>query len=281
MNSNLFEALSKNRPFLIMAHRGFWGGNVPENSIESVTLAYKAGADVAEVDVCRSSDGKYYLFHDGSEPRLLGRKENFHSLSSLEIENSVLYNTIGAPSGHQITSLSTFLDWLPSGKLVNLDRSWKYWEDPHFFDLLSASGKQEQLVLKSPVEEKWLQDFSNNGIGFYYMPIVEKKQEWDQVLAYHKVDTIGLELVTMDLHSSFNTEAKWLEQAKEEGMLFVANAESLGEGFNLFGGESDDTALFDERQWDAFLQCGIDIIQTDWPNFLDAYRKTQNRLVNK
>lgn len=272
MIGNLFlEKVNKHR-FLIMSHRGFWGGNIIENSIESAQLAFQAGADIVEVDVCRSSDKKYYLFHDGSEPRLLSRTENFKELSSAEIDNSKVYNSIGNTSGHKINMLSQFLEWLPADKLVNLDRSWEYWNDRDFFKILAESGKKAQLVLKSPVEKEYLDNFSENGMGLAYIPIVKSREEVDLVLSYQNIRTIGLELVVADLQSEL-LDSVWLEENREKGLFTIMNAENLGSEFNLFGGLKDDGALFGNDDWTKVIQLGLDVIQTDWPNFLFQYRE--------
>lgn len=272
MMRNLFLEKMNKHSFLIMSHRGFWGGNTIENSLESSQLAFRAGADIVEVDVCRSSDKKYYLFHDGSEPRLLSRTENFKELSSTEIDNSKVYNSIGNASEHKINTLSQFLDWLPADKLVNLDRSWEYWNDREFFKILAESGKQAQLVLKSPVEKKYLDHFSKNGRGFAYIPIAKRREEVELVLSYSSIHTIGLELVVDNLQSEL-LEPDWLEGNREKRLFTIMNAENLGSEFNLFGGLNDDGALFGDDDWTKVIQLGIDVIQTDWPNFLFQHRE--------
>lgn len=272
MKRNLFLEKVNENVFLIMVHRGFWGGNIIENSVESSKLAFRAGADIVEVDVCQTSDKKYYLFHDGNEPKLLSRSENFKKISSMEIDTSEVYNSIGNKSGYKINTLSQFLDWLPNNKLANLDRSWEYWNDVDFFKILAKSGKREQLVLKSPAEKEYLDNFSKHGTTLSYIPIVKSKEEVDLVLSYKNINTIGLELVITDLQSNLLDPA-WLEQNRKKGLFTIANSENLGSEFNLFGGLNDDVALLDSNDWTKFVQLGIDVIQTDWPNFLFQYRE--------
>lgn len=272
MKGDLFKEKLRQNIFLIMAHRGFWGGNIIENSKESAQLAYKAGADIVEVDVCRTIDGKYYLFHDGNEPKLLNRKENFRELSSQEVDSSNVYNSIGSISGYKINTLMQFLEWLPENRLVNLDRSWDYWNDPGFFQILSDSGKQDQLVLKSPVAKEYLAHFAQHGKGYAYIPIVKSREEFEYVRSYRNVRTIGLEVVISNWENEL-LEPAFLEQVRRDGLFLVANAENLGSAFNLFAGQSDDVALFQDGDWHAFVRAGMDVIQTDWPPFLYQYRE--------
>ncbi|MCC5894711.1 MAG: glycerophosphodiester phosphodiesterase family protein [Alkalibacterium sp.] len=262
----------KTSPFLIMAHRGFWGGNIIENTIESAMLAYKAGADIVEVDVCRTADEHYYLFHDGNEPKLLSRDENFKELTSHEINHSSVYNSIGSPSGHKVNTLGQFLEWLPEGKLVNIDRSWEYWNDPEFFKLIHQSGKQNQLVFKSPVVKTYLDEFAKIGAGLSFIPIVHSTDEAYLVLTYSDIHTVGLELICSEFESEM-LQGSWLKKVEEKGLLTVVNSENLGVEFNLLGGFHDDVALIENQSWDCLVDKGIHVIQTDWPNFLHTYRQ--------
>lgn len=269
---NKFSERLEDSPFLIMSHRGFWGGNVIENTVESAYLAYKAGADIVEVDICKTSDGIYYLFHDGNEPKLLNKQVNFKLLSSEDIEDGQVYNSIGTPSGYHINRLDAFLEWLPENKLVNIDRSWDCWNEKDFFKIIEKSGKQNQLVFKSPVMKEHLDFFSKNGRDLYYIPIVKTREEFDLVMSYNDINTIGVELVTTTLESEL-LDKKWISMVQSMGLFTVANSENLGSGFKLFAGLNDDTILFnDEDDWESILDTGIQVIQTDWPNFLNDYR---------
>ena len=66
MNFNLFESAKKN--IIVVAHRGTNGGNIPCNTLASYGIALKQGADMIEVDVEMSADGKLFVFHPGMEP---------------------------------------------------------------------------------------------------------------------------------------------------------------------------------------------------------------------
>ena len=61
MNFDLKEKAKENR--IIIAHRGVAGGNIPCNTTAAYEIALKQGADMIEVDVSCSADGKLFLFH--------------------------------------------------------------------------------------------------------------------------------------------------------------------------------------------------------------------------
>ena len=58
-NFNLWETAQEK--IIVVAHRGVFGGNIPCNTIASYDIALKQGADMLEVDVEMSRDGKLYI----------------------------------------------------------------------------------------------------------------------------------------------------------------------------------------------------------------------------
>ena len=58
---NLREKAKEN--IIIAAHRGSCAGNIPCNTLAAYEIALKQGADMLEVDVSCSIDGKLFLFH--------------------------------------------------------------------------------------------------------------------------------------------------------------------------------------------------------------------------
>ena len=50
---------------LIVAHRGVSGGNIPCNTLAAYEIALKQGADMIEIDVDMTADGKLFIFHPG------------------------------------------------------------------------------------------------------------------------------------------------------------------------------------------------------------------------
>ena len=79
-----------------------------------------------EVDIIRSMDGKFYLFHDGNEKRLLGQERNIKTMDSNEIDSLSYRNNIGHVVDFKVEKLEDVLNTFKGGLLLNLDRSWKY-----------------------------------------------------------------------------------------------------------------------------------------------------------
>lgn len=48
----------------VVAHRGAWDANIPENSVQAFEWAIELGADMIEFDIRRTRDGELIIFHD-------------------------------------------------------------------------------------------------------------------------------------------------------------------------------------------------------------------------
>ena len=81
----------------VIAHRG--GGDLStENTVESIRAAIEAGATASEIDVQRTADGHYVIFHDNTLKRLCNDPRTIQELTLEEIKKL----RITAPDGHQV-----------------------------------------------------------------------------------------------------------------------------------------------------------------------------------
>lgn len=71
------------RPY---AHRGLWGGELPENSLGAFRAAAEAGFAI-ELDIQLSRDGEVMVFHDYTLDRVCGRAGKISELSAAELGN--------------------------------------------------------------------------------------------------------------------------------------------------------------------------------------------------
>ena len=68
------------------AHRGLWGGGIPENSLPAFQLAAKRGYGI-ELDVALSADGEVMVFHDANLKRMCGVDKKLSSLTLAELKS--------------------------------------------------------------------------------------------------------------------------------------------------------------------------------------------------
>lgn len=259
-----------------MSHRGFWGGNVIQNTRQAAIVAVKAGADIVEVDVCRSSDGVYYLFHKHAARMLLNVDQPFEELHSEEIDSLTLLNSNALDSGYRVEKLEDFLDWLPLKYTLNIDRTWDYWGDPKFFEILEKSGKKKQFILKSPAKVEFLEQLNEANTGIAYVPISFDQDDFNRVDEYENINLIGVDMRIDHLNNHPLLESNWLNKLLAREMMIIANSEHLGREYRMFDVLDDTAAIVGSETyvWDIMLKYGINVIKTDWPNFVNAYRES-------
>ena len=71
---------------LAAAHRGVSGANVPCNTKLAFNIAVAQGADIVELDVSKSRDGKLFVFHPGMEKAHLNIDCSLSEMTASEIE---------------------------------------------------------------------------------------------------------------------------------------------------------------------------------------------------
>ena len=175
INGNLNRQLEE-KQVLIAVHRGTWGGNVIQNTVQAYRIALDMGGDIFECDAALSADGVFYAFHDGTEPINLGREENLTTLPSQEIDKLVCINSAYGPSGVHVEKLEDVLQAFTHGELFNIDRAWEHLPQ---LDALLARYPHVlgQALVKTPVREEYLEFFRRCPRKYMYMAIVRTEEE--------------------------------------------------------------------------------------------------------
>ena len=260
-------------PFLIAVHRGSSMGNIIENTLPAFYAAMQSGADILEIDVVRSSDGKFYLFHDGNERRLLGQEKNIREMDSAFIESLNYRNNIGDVVNYKVEKMENALTALKgTGMLLNLDRSWDDWNT--LLPFLDQFDMADQIILKSPVNQSCLSILEQHPVKYPYMPIIKKLDEIDEVLSYQDINLAGMELIAKDRDSVFFQD-DIIRGIKERELFIWLNAIVLNHKDVLYAKYDDDQSIIKGPAygWGKLVEKGCDIIQTDWPSLLDNYRQ--------
>lgn len=274
---NKFVDRLKDKELLIMTHRGSWQGNIIQNTRQSTVLAYKYGTDVVEVDVRKSKDGKFYLFHNGNEPNLLRKSSDFSKISSEDILRTSLINATLEPSGYMVERLDDYLAWLPEEYLINLDRSYFYFDDPNFFKILEESGKTSQIFLKAPDVDDYLENMNKMDVDIPFVSVINNPDTYYKILEnYPNIRIIGVEYITSSKEPT-EKEMEIFSELKNDGKIVLANSINLGKDRNLFYGLYDDDAILNNPDdiWGKMLDYGVNMIQTDFPYFLNQFRNNR------
>ncbi len=263
---------------LIAAHRGSWGGNIIQNTNDAYDTALKMGADMVEADVVSTLDGVLYSFHDENEERLLGVDRSIRQMTSREVDSCHPVNAINGLCSRRINRLTEILEHLNHGELLNIDRAWDIF--PRLFAVLDQyEDARCQVIIKAPMREKQaLEALSRHPVKYMFMPISYSLDDVREILVWTNINTVGIELISFTQQDElFSNES--IRYVHDKNLLTWANAINLGD-YNskaLFGGLDDDVSLLKSPDlgWGKLLQKNIDVIQTDWPALLYAYRNKQ------
>ena len=150
--------------------------------------------------------------------------------------------------------------------LINIDRSWFFWQDIVLY--LRRHNMEEQIILKSHPEEKELKLLEELAPEMMFLPIVRKREQLELTGKYH-INTIGAEVIFEADDHEFASE-DFIQKMHDAGKLLWVNALTLNDTTKLSGGHDDDTAILKnmEEGWGWLLDKKFDMIQTDWPLLL-------------
>lgn len=274
MNFDIFEKAKEN--IIVVAHRGAPGGNIPCNTLTAYEIALKQGADMIEVDVSCSRDGKLFLFHPGMELSHLNRLVSLKlkSFDSIKKHHYVNYDRV--PTQFTIASFDDFLEQFKGRCYINID---KFWDNPEkIYEDIKRHGMIDQVVVKSKLSKKVLPVLENLCPELPFMPIVSEQHPTHKDLMKRNINYIGAE-VLFEKDDSLLASKDFIDMMHSDGKLVWVNSIIYNHRDQLAGGHSDDTAMTvsEEYGWGWLADKGFDIIQTDWPMMLVDYLKKSGK----
>lgn len=260
----------------IAAHRGSCGGNIPPNTSAAYEAALYQGANILEADVARSADGVFYMFHTGSgnEKYYLGIDCAFEDLTSKELDKIHLNNELGKDTLYRLNRLEDILLQFKGRCIINLDRSWEYWEE--IMPMVRKMDMVEQILLKSPCKKEWIEKASAVAPDFAYMPIIN-----EDIMPFYELGGdrlpgfIGAELVFATEESPILRDCT-VEMLHKDEKIAWGNSIQFSARKILSAGHNDDISLSGnpDAGWGWLIRHGFDIIQTDWVCALKNYVET-------
>lgn len=270
VNRRLQAFAASQRP-LIVVHRGSGTGSIAENTALAFIAAIRHGADIIETDVIASTDGEYFLFHNGYERLHFGMEEDIRNLSAADLRaQQYEWCRRAGTEPYGLEPLETILTGF-TGTIFNVDRSWRYW--PELLDHMTRYDVTDRILLKSPVQDDALERLARCAEPYPFMPIVKTATELETVLRHADINTVVVELIAREADSELADPAV-IRELHERGILVMLNAINLSDRQPLFLGWDDETSLTDgpEHGWGRLISHGADLVQTDWPAPLRDYR---------
>ncbi len=273
-NIDFTKSIFENRklrttPFLA-AHRGVCGANIPCNTLASYKIALDQGADVVEIDVSRSADGKYYVFHPGMEPAFLKIDKRLSEMTAAEIDELCLLNQDDVPTSYKIPTLAQVLALLKDRAYINVD---KFWTDvPGISAEIRRAGVEKQVIVKTYTDEESLKAVAQYASDFMFMPMVNRVDEVTDGLQAAGVNVIGAEILFSGEDDPVISDA-YIKKMHDKGLLLWANSIVYNEKAVISAYHTDDISLTDcpAKGWGWLMEKGMDFIQTDWLLAVKAY----------
>ena len=268
-NKSIFENRKElNRPFLA-AHRGVCGANIPCNSIAAYKIALSQGADVVEIDVSKTKDGKHYVFHPWMEPVFL-KDKYIWEMTAEELEEKRLVNQDSVKTSYKVPTLDEVFSLLKDKVYINVD---KFWTDVEgITEVIRKAGVEKQVIVKTHVDEESLAKVEKYAPDLMFVPMVRDKDEITEDLLKRNINLIGVEVLFKDDTADCISE-EYIEKMHEKGLLIWTNSIIYDENDIINGYHSDDVSVADspDKGWGWLIDKNVDFIQTDWLLALKCY----------
>lgn len=267
-NKSLFENAQDGT--LVCAHRGVSGADIPCNTMASFKAALEQGADIIELDVSKSRDGKFYVFHPGMEKAHLGIPMLLSALPEKIIKRLHFLNQDNVPTVNKINTLEEVLTFLKGKCYINID---KFWIDiPGISEIIRKTGVEKQVIVKTDTTEKYLKQVAKYAPDFMFMPIVSGEDDVTDKLVSDGVNCIGAEVLFKTENEAVCSD-EYIKSMHEKGRIVWVNSIVYNYRAVLSAGHTDNIAVQGEkdRGWGWLIDKGFDIIQTDWCLMLKNY----------
>lgn len=256
-----------NEEVLVTVHRGDWR-NYAENSLEGIDNAIKMGADIIEIDLQRTADGKLVLMHDRTINRSTTGKGKVKELTLDSIRRVYLRSGVGERTSYRVPTLEEALNLMKGRVLINLDKAFDYFDQ--VYEIIERTGTTSQIIMKSGASAKDVKEKYGKYLDkVIYMPVVnlDKKDGMDKIKEHISIlNPPAFELVYADTANTLIYEATKLLKGKSR--IWYNSLWST-----LCGGHDDFASLKDPQEGFGFLidTLGATMIQTDQPAYLLGY----------
>ena len=274
MNFDLRQKAKEN--IIVVAHRGASGGNIPCNTMAAYEIALMQGADMLEIDVDCTRDGKLVLFHPGMEKPHLGKLRFIPTMKYEAVQKLRYRNVDETPTQFGVTSLDDFLEAFKDRCYINVD---KFWGNPEkIYKAIKHHNMVDQVLVKSKMNDKVIKVLEDLAPELQFMPIVKEKHPAHEELLKRNVNYVGVEVLFEKDDSPLAGE-EFIEKMHKDNILVWVNSIIYDYKEQLSGGHSDDSALTVSRDygWGWLADRGFDVVQTDWPMMLIDYLKNTDR----
>ena len=199
----------------VIAHRG--GGDLStENTVESIRAAIEAGATASEIDVQRTADGHYVIFHDNTLKRLCNDPSTIQELTLEEIKKL----RITAPDGHQVR-IATLEEILNTAKdEINLYIELK----GKSAGMQMANDVYQMLVERNMVDQVRIISLNANLITQVEKTYPDVETEYLCYIAYGQLESMEVDAIGLEEELATTKRIDNLHDAGKKVDVWTANS---------------------------------------------------------
>ncbi len=293
---------------MVVAHRGSWwqGGEVvlAENSLSAIDRAVEIGAEMVELDVQKTADGRYVVIHDETLDRTTTCEGPVaeHTLDEIRACNLVigLYHGPGevvlgveTPTDEVVPTLEEVFEAIDGRILMNVDIKLGVEELVNVTRIAEEVGVADQLVIKNVTNTPQQLEAARATLDaieadVVFMPILDDAELKDLepvINAYEAFAPEAIEVlnrwepgtpITEDGGLHFSVPARAL--AIENDTHLWMNVLWQGMNARISGGRGDPIAVgpgLVHEGWGFWAEAGATILQTDEPEALIAFLEAE------
>lgn len=255
--------MAREKKVLLVAHRGTCGGNIPCNSLPAFKAALRAGADMIELDVERSSDGELFIQHPGVEHVHLRMRDSIKRYPAYVVEQFKLSNTELLPTQYPILRLEEALDFLKGKCFINVD---KFWENTKpISELIRKMGMEDQVLVKTGYDPKILDALEECAPDIPYMVVTGGGLDIHEKMMGRKLRYVGIETL-FSREDAPGASAELVDRLHADGKIVWVNSIVFDYHVDMTAGHNDDISMTEDPElgWGWLADRGFDLIQTDF-----------------
>ena len=259
MNFDL-RATAKEK-LMLVAHRGSFQGNIPCNTIAAYEAALRQGADMIEIDLNRTADGKLVIFHPKMENQQLGFSGSINDYDWEFVRQLRYLNSDRAQTQFGIQTLDEVLEQFKGRCYINIDKFWLYPRE--ISEVVRRHGMTQQILGKTVPKPQYLDIVEQYCPDIPYMAIVKSEEEIATARA-RRINYVGTEVLFTSDDSPL-ASPEFIERQHKNDLLVWCNAIVYNYRSVLAGGRNDDRAFLGdpEGSWGWIADRGYDLMQTD------------------
>ena len=249
------------KKLMLVAHRGVWGGNIPCNTIPAYETALRQGADMIEIDVDKTADGKLIIFHPGMELPFLNFGESLRRMPWEFVKQLRYVNIDNVPTQYGIHTLDEVLETFKGRCYINVD---KFWDNPReISEAIRRHGMSDQVLVKTNIRRDRLDIIEEYCSDMPYMAVIKSAEERAE-LTGRKLNFIGTEVLFRE-DTDYIASPEYIEKCHVAGELVWCNAIVYNYRTVIAADHTDDRAMCGdpEGSWGWIADRGFDFMQTD------------------